>query len=165
MQSLQETTLYGMKGVSAYAHHARTLGQSDSAIDEYLFRTLVALSDPTLGLDEWVGLTLECGKVNLRTMEILDAANTGAYGQPEPTKVTLGQRPGKAILVSGHDLADLKALLEQTQGAAWMSTPTARCCRRTPIPSSRSTTTSWATTARPGRTSARSSPSSPARCS
>jgi hydroxylamine reductase len=116
VQSLQETTLYGMKGVAAYAHHARTLGQTDPAIDAYLFSTLVALSDTSLDLGAWVGLTLECGKVNLRTMEILDAANTGAYGNPEPTKVTLGQRPGKAILVSGHDLADLAALLEQTQG-------------------------------------------------
>jgi hydroxylamine reductase len=116
VQSLQETTLYGLKGVAAYAHHARTLGETDPEIDAYLFRALAALSDTSLGLEDWVGLTLECGKVNLRTMEILDAANTGAYGQPEPTKVTLGQRPGKAILISGHDLADLKALLEQTQG-------------------------------------------------
>lgn len=116
VQSLQETTLYGMKGIAAYAHHARTLGQTDPEIDAYLFRTLVSLGDTALGLEEWVGITLECGKINLRTMEILDAANTGAFGQPEPTKVTLGQRPGKAILVSGHDLADLKALLEQTAG-------------------------------------------------
>ena len=116
VQSLQETTLYGMKGVAAYAHHARTLGHTDPAIDAYLFRTLVALGDTSLGLEEWVGITLECGKVNLRTMEILDTANTGAFGQPEPTTVQLGQRAGKAILVSGHDLADLKALLEQTAG-------------------------------------------------
>ncbi|MDZ4168443.1 MAG: hydroxylamine reductase [Coriobacteriia bacterium] len=116
VQSLQETTLYGMKGIAAYAHHARTLGQTDSEIDAYLFRTLVSLDDQALGLEEWVGIALECGKVNLRTMEILDAANTGTFGQPEPTKVTLGQRPGKAILISGHDLADLKALLEQTAG-------------------------------------------------
>ena len=116
VQSLQETTLYGMKGIAAYAHHARTLGQTDPEIDAYLFRTLVSLSDTALGLEEWVGITLECGKINLRTMEILDTANTGTFGQPEPTKVTLGQRPGKAILISGHDLADLKALLEQTAG-------------------------------------------------
>ncbi|PKQ16901.1 MAG: hydroxylamine reductase [Actinobacteria bacterium HGW-Actinobacteria-7] len=116
VQSLQETTLYGLKGVAAYAHHARTLGHTDPDIDGYLFKALAALSDTSLDLGAWVGLALECGKVNLRTMEILDAANTGAYGNPEPTKVTLGQRPGHAILVSGHDLADLAALLEQTQG-------------------------------------------------
>ncbi|HSK47606.1 MAG TPA: hydroxylamine reductase [Coriobacteriia bacterium] len=116
VQSLQEVTLYGLKGVAAYAHHARTLGQTDAEIDAYLFRALAALSDTTLGLDEWVGITLECGKVNLRTMEILDAGNTGTYGQPTPTTVPLGQRTGKAILISGHDLADLAALLEQTVG-------------------------------------------------
>ena len=116
VQSLQEITLYGLKGIAAYAHHARTLGQTDAEIDAYLFRALAALSDATLGLEQWVGLALECGKVNLRTMEILDAGNTGAYGQPEPTAVRLGQRTGKAVLISGHDLADLAALLEQTAG-------------------------------------------------
>ena len=116
VQSLQETTLYGMKGIAAYAHHARTLGQTDPVIDAYLFSTLVALGDADLDLNAWVGLALKCGEVNLRTMEILDAGNTGTFGQPEPTKVTLGQRPGKAILISGHDLADLKALLEATEG-------------------------------------------------
>ncbi len=116
VQSLQETTLYGMKGIAAYAHHARTLGQTDPEIDAFLFRTLASLSDAKLGLEDWVGIALECGKDNLRTMEILDAANTGAFGQPEPTRVSLGQRAGKAILISGHDLADLKALLEQTAG-------------------------------------------------
>jgi len=116
VQSLQETTLYGMKGVAAYAHHARVLGQSDPEIDAYLFRTLAALSDSTIELGDWVGIALDCGKINLRTMEILDTANTGAYGHPTPTKVPLGQRKGKAILISGHDLADLAALLEQTEG-------------------------------------------------
>jgi hydroxylamine reductase len=116
VQSLQETTLYGLKGIAAYAYHARVLGQSDPDIDAYLFRALNALGDTTLDLNAWVGLALECGKWNLRTMEILDTANTGAYGNPEPTKVTLGHRAGKAILVSGHDLADLAALLEQTAG-------------------------------------------------
>ncbi len=117
VQSLQEITIYGMKGVAAYAHHARVLGHTDpEVIDAYLFRALSQVSDESLGLDEWVGIALECGAVNLRTMEILDAANTGTYGTPEPTKVSLGQRKGHAILISGHDLADLKALLEATDG-------------------------------------------------
>lgn len=116
VQSLQEVTLYGMKGVSAYAHHARTLGQTDASIDSYLFRALASLSDTSLGLGEWVGLALECGAVNLRTMEILDAGNTGTYGQPTPTTVPLGHRPNKAILVSGHDLVDIDAVLQQTEG-------------------------------------------------
>lgn len=116
VQSLQEVTLYGMKGVSAYAHHARTLGQTDASIDSFLFRALAAIGDTSLDLGAWVGLALECGAVNLRTMEILDAGNTGTYGQPSPTPVPLGHRPNKAILVSGHDLADIDAVLKQTEG-------------------------------------------------
>ncbi|MEI7813520.1 MAG: hydroxylamine reductase [Coriobacteriia bacterium] len=116
VQSLQETTLYGMKGVGAYEHHARALGHTDPVIYSYLFKALAAMSDTKLDLNGWVGLTLECGAANLRTMEILDAANTGAYGHPTPTSVSLGQRKGQAILISGHDLADLKALLEATKG-------------------------------------------------
>jgi hydroxylamine reductase len=116
IQSLQEITLYGLKGIGAYEHHARVLGHTDSAIYHYVFKALAAMADPSLALNDWVGLALEAGAVNLRTMELLDAANTGAYGHPEPTKVSLGHRSGKAILISGHDLADLKALLEQTQG-------------------------------------------------
>jgi hydroxylamine reductase len=114
--SLQETTLYGMKGIGAYEHHARTLGKTDPAIYSYLFKALSALSDTSLDLNAWVGLALECGAVNLRTMEILDEANTGTYGQPAPTKVPLGHKAGKAILVSGHDLADIAAILEATEG-------------------------------------------------
>ena len=116
VRSLQETTLYGLKGIGAYAHHARVLGQEDPEVYAYLFRALAAMSDTSLGMEDWVALTLECGKVNLRTMELLDAANTGAYGTPTPTAVPLGHKAGKAILVSGHDLADLAALLEQTKG-------------------------------------------------
>jgi len=116
VQSLQQTTLYGLKGIAAYAHHARTLGQEDPEIYAYLFKALAALEDTSLDLNAWVGLALECGKVNLRTMEILDAANTGTYGHPTPTPVPLGHRPNKAVLISGHDLYDLQLLLEQTEG-------------------------------------------------
>lgn len=116
VQALQQTTLYGLKGVAAYAHHATILGEEDSEIYAYLFRALAALSDTSLGLNDWVGLALECGKVNLRAMELLDAGNTGTYGHPVPTEVPLGHRPGKAILISGHDLHDLQLLLEQTAG-------------------------------------------------
>ena len=116
VQALQQTTLYGLKGVAAYAHHASILGQEDPAVYAFLFKALAALSDQSLGLNDWVGLALECGKANLRAMELLDAANTGTYGHPVPTEVPLGHRPGKAILVSGHDLRDLQLLLEQTEG-------------------------------------------------
>lgn len=116
VQALQQTTLYGMKGVAAYAHHARLLGQEDPVVYAYFFKALDAMSDSTLDLDAWVGLTLECGEVNLRMMALLDAANTGTYGNPVPTEVPLGHRPNKAILISGHDLRDLQLLLEQTEG-------------------------------------------------
>lgn len=114
--SLQETTIYGIKGLAAYAHHARRLGQSDPAVGEYIFRAMDAIGDKSLELGDWLELALEAGKVNLRVMELLDAANTGAYGTPVPTKVPLGHRPNKAILVSGHDLLDLHELLKQTEG-------------------------------------------------
>ncbi|MBI5231862.1 MAG: hydroxylamine reductase [Coriobacteriales bacterium] len=116
IRSLQEITLYGMRGIGAYAHHAAILGQEDAEVYAYLFKALAAMSDTALGVDEWVGLALEAGKANLRTMELLDAGNTGTYGHPEPTKVTLGHRAGKAILISGHDLKDLELILEQTEG-------------------------------------------------
>ena len=116
VQALQQTTLYGAKGVAAYAYHALSLGQEDSMIYSYLFKVLAALSDSSLDLQAWVALTLECGAVNLRAMELLDEGNTGKYGHPVPTQVPLGHRPNKAILISGHDLRDLELLLEQTAG-------------------------------------------------
>ncbi len=116
VQSLQETTLFGVKGVAAYEYHARTLGKTDTAIYAYIFKALASLGDTSLDLNAWVGLALECGAVNLRTMELLDAANTETYGQPTITSVPLGHKAGKAILISGHDLADVAALLEQTEG-------------------------------------------------
>jgi hydroxylamine reductase len=114
--ALQQTTLFGIKGVAAYAHHAAILGQEDAEVYAYVFKALDALSDTSLGVNEWVGLALECGKANMRAMELLDAGNTGTYGHPTPTEVPLGHRPGKAILISGHDLHDLQLLLEQTDG-------------------------------------------------
>ncbi|MBE0418157.1 MAG: hydroxylamine reductase, partial [Coriobacteriia bacterium] len=116
VQALQQTTLYGLKGIAAYAHHARLLHQEAPEVYAYLFKALAALGDPSLDLDDWVGLALECGEVNLGTMELLDAGNTGTYGHPVPTEVPLGQRRGKAVLVSGHDLRDMQLLLEQTAG-------------------------------------------------
>jgi hydroxylamine reductase len=116
VQALQQTAIYGLKGIAAYADHARVLGHTDPAIYAFEHELLAALSDRSLDLNAWVGLALKTGEVNLRVMELLDAANTGAYGHPAPTSVPLGHRPAKAILVSGHDLKDLKELLEQTEG-------------------------------------------------
>jgi len=114
--SLQHTVLFGLRGVCAYADHAQILGQEDDSVFAYVHEALAAMLRKDLNLNDWVGLTLKCGEVNLKTMELLDAANTGTYGHPVPTKVPLGHRKGKAILVSGHDLKDLEELLKQTQG-------------------------------------------------
>jgi hydroxylamine reductase len=114
--SLQHTVLFGLRGVSAYADHAQILGQEDESVYAYIHEALAALMNKNLGLNDWVGLTLKCGEVNLKAMELLDAGITGTYGHPVPTKVPLGHRKGKAILVSGHDLKDLEELLKQTAG-------------------------------------------------
>jgi hydroxylamine reductase len=114
--SLQHTLLFGMKGIAAYADHAQILGQEDDAVYAFLHEGLAAMLRKDLTLNDWLGLVLKCGEMNLRTMELLDLANTSAYGHPVPTKVPLGAKKGKAILVSGHDLKDLEALLKQTEG-------------------------------------------------
>jgi len=112
--SLRELLTYGLKGLAAYADHARILGQSDDGVYDFIYEALAATRDDSLGVEELVGLALKCGEVNLKAMELLDAANTGAYGHPVPTSVPLGAKKGKAILVSGHDLKDLYELLKQT---------------------------------------------------
>ena len=114
--SLKHTVLYGIKGVSAYADHAYILGKMDDSVFAYVHEGLAAIQRTDLTLDDWLGLTLKCGETALKTMELLDAGNTEIYGHPVPTKVPLGYKRGKAILVSGHDLKDLGELLKQTQG-------------------------------------------------
>jgi hydroxylamine reductase len=114
--ALKHTLLFGIKGVCAYADHARILGQEDEKVYAFIHEGLAATADPSLGLNDLLGLVLKCGEINLRTMELLDAANTGRYGHPVPTKVPLGQKKGKAILVSGHDLLDLEEILKQSEG-------------------------------------------------
>jgi len=116
IRSLKHTLIFGIKGVAAYADHAAILGQEDPAVYDFLYEGMAATFTTDKDLGAWVGLVLKCGEVNLRVMELLDAANTGAYGHPVPTEVPLGAKAGKAILVSGHDLKDLKDLLEQTAG-------------------------------------------------
>ena len=116
IQALQHTLLFGIKGVCAYADHARILGHEDDGIYGFVHEGLAAMLNPDLTLDDWLALVLKCGEINLKTMKLLDAANTGAYGHPVPTQVPLGAKAGKAILVSGHDLKDLEEILEQTQG-------------------------------------------------
>lgn len=114
--SLQHILLFGLKGVAAYADHAHILGKEDEAVNSFLHKGLVATARKDLSVQDMLGWVMKCGEVNLKTMEILDAANTEAYGHPVPTSVPLGARKGKAILVSGHDLKDLEELLKQTEG-------------------------------------------------
>ncbi len=114
--SLKETLTYGLKGVAAYADHAAILGQKDDAVFDFVHEGMAATLDTSKSVDEMLGLVLKCGEINLRTMELLDAANTGTYGHPVPTSVPLGAKKGKALLVSGHDLRDLEQILQQTEG-------------------------------------------------
>ena len=114
--SLQHILVFGIKGVAAYADHAQILGQKDDKVYAFLHEGLATTLRKDLSLNDWVGLVLKCGEINLRAMELLDAGNTGTYGHPVPTKVSLGAKKGKAILVSGHDLKDLEELLKQTEG-------------------------------------------------
>lgn len=114
--SLQQMLTYGIKGVAAYADHAQILGREDDAVYAFCQEGLAATLQKELTLNDLLGLVLKCGEINLKTMEMLDGANTGAYGHPVPTSVPLGVRQGKALLVSGHDLKDLEEILRQTEG-------------------------------------------------
>lgn len=114
--SLRHILLFGLKGVCAYADHARILGQEDEKVYAFIHEGLAATLDDRLTADQLTGLVLKCGEINIRAMELLDAAHTGAYGHPVPTKVPLGAKEGRAILVSGHDLKDLEEILKQSDG-------------------------------------------------
>ncbi len=116
VRSLREMLIYGMKGIGAYYHHAAVLGYTDDAIEAFLEKGLASTLQ-NLSVDEMVALVLECGKVGVTTLALLDRAHTSTYGDPEMTsvKTTVGTRPG--LLVTGHDLKDLEQLLEQTKDA------------------------------------------------
>lgn len=116
VRSLRELIIYGLKGLSAYTKHANALLKDDGDVDAFIQRALAATLDDGLSVDDLVALTLETGKYGVSGMALLDAANTGAYGNPEITEVQIGVRGNPGILVSGHDLRDLEMLLEQTEG-------------------------------------------------
>jgi len=113
---LQELVMYGLKGMAAYADHAQILGKEDDVVYAFFHEGLDFLTKERPTADELVTMALRCGKVNLKVMELLDAANTDAYGNPVPTQVRIEPIKGKAIVVSGHDLKDLEELLKQTEG-------------------------------------------------
>lgn len=115
VRSLRELVIYGVKGIAAYYEHAANLGHIDTSIVAFVEKALVATTQEKTA-DELVALTLETGEYAVKTMALLDGANTGTYGNPEVTTVKTGVRNNPAILISGHDLHDLKELLEQTKG-------------------------------------------------
>ena len=117
MQSLQEILLYGVKGMAAYAHHARRLGKSDESVSAFIEEALFAtVTNVNFELESLLEMVLECGRHNIRVMEMLDEGHVERFGQPEPTTVYEGTKAGPGILVTGHDLLDLADLLEQSAG-------------------------------------------------
>jgi len=113
---LQEIVMYGLKGAAAYADHAQILGREDDALYAGFHEILDRLAAEPTDIDALLALALQVGALSFKAMELLDAANTGAYGHPEPTPVRITPVKGKAILVSGHDLKDLEELLKQIEG-------------------------------------------------
>ena len=118
MQSLQEILLYGVKGTAAYAHHTRRLGKTDDEVNAFIEEALFAtMTNVNFDLESLLEMVLECGRINLKVMEMLDAGHTETFGAPTPTQVYEGTKAGPGILVTGHDLVDLADLLKQAAGA------------------------------------------------
>ncbi|NPV92696.1 MAG: hydroxylamine reductase [Firmicutes bacterium] len=115
IRSLRSTLLLGVRGMAAYAWHAHVLGKDDPEVTAWMYKGMKAVGEEH-AVEEWLGLLMEFGQVNLKCMADLDEANTTAYGHPVPTKVTTNMEKGPFIVVTGHDLLDLKQLLEQTAG-------------------------------------------------
>ncbi len=117
IQSLQEILLYGLKGMASYARHARRLGATDEAVSAFIEEGLFAtVTNVNFDADSLLGLCLECGRMNLRVMEMLDAAHVARFGEPRPATVREGTQAGPGVLVTGHDFADLEVLLRQCEG-------------------------------------------------
>ena len=114
IRSLKSLILFGIRGMAAYAYHAGVLGYTDRSVDEFISRALFAIGEDW-GMDELLPIVLEVGEINYKCMEMLDKANTGTYGSPAPTTVPLMVEKGPFIVITGHDLYDLKQLLEQTK--------------------------------------------------
>lgn len=114
IRSLKSLILFGLKGMAAYAHHARVLGYMDDEVDNFFYTGLSTLTKE-LSIEELIALVLKTGKVNLKCMEMLDKANTETFGNPKPVSVTKSIEAKPFIIITGHDLRDLKMLLEQTE--------------------------------------------------
>jgi hydroxylamine reductase len=116
IRSLKELLVYGIKGMAAYAEHAYNLGYQSEEVLAFMHRALAATIQTDISAEKLIALNLECGKYGVDVMALLDKANTESYGSPEITKVNIGVRGNPAILISGHDLKDMEALLQQTEG-------------------------------------------------
>jgi len=116
LRSLQQLLTLGLKGMAAYTSHAAVFGKKSEAVYAYFAEALAALCDQEKSVEELLALNMKCGEMNIAVMEMLDAGHTETYGHPEPTTVDTGVKQGPAIIVSGHDLADLEQLLIQTEG-------------------------------------------------
>ena len=115
IRSLRELLTYGLKGISAYVEHAFVLEGKNGEVFDFLLEGLAATADESLTIEDLIGMTMKTGEVAVKAMAMLDAANTGAYGHPEPTQINIGVRNRPGILISGHDLKDLEELLEQSK--------------------------------------------------
>jgi len=116
VRSLREMVLYGLKGMAAYGFHAYNLGSTDNDIYKFYEKALLATVDDSLSAEELTALVFETGEYGVKVMALLDGANTSAYGTPVATEVNIGVGKNPGILISGHDLKDIKDLLEQTEG-------------------------------------------------
>ncbi len=160
---LRALVLYGLKGVAAYAHHAEVLGETREGIGAAIAHALDFLATDPVDIEDLLEEALALGRVNFTVMETLDAANTGAFGAPTPTNVRIAPVEGKAVLVAGHDLRDLAAILEATKDKGinvythgeMLPADSYRSCMPTRI--------LWATMAAPGRINSRNLPRFPAR--
>ncbi len=115
IRSLKSLLLLGLRGMAAYAYHAHALGYDEEEVTEWFYKGLAAIGSD-LDADTLVGMLMEFGQINLKCMALLDRANTETYGNPVPTEVPNTIEKGPFIVISGHDLHDLKQLLEQTEG-------------------------------------------------
>ncbi|KJU71047.1 hydroxylamine reductase [Clostridium baratii] len=116
IRSLRQTIIYGLKGISAYGHQARFLNYNSDEVDNFYFLGLECTTNDDLTVEEMIRMTMRTGDMSVMVMKVLDEANTKSYKDPKPQKVNVNRRKGPFIIVSGHDLKDLKMLLEQTEG-------------------------------------------------
>jgi hydroxylamine reductase len=117
VESLQKILLYGLKGMCSYKHHARRLGKTDPEIDAFVEEALFStVTNVNFDMASLLELVLECGRMNLKAMQLLNDGHVETFGLPQPVEVKEGIQEGPGILITGHDMVDLKDLLDQTAG-------------------------------------------------